>query len=67
MQAGPVPVDQAAETAQERTEPFLVNGPAFLDSGTDGDERDRGTVCVPQVLYGGGGGNCGEQGGGAGG
>lgn len=64
MQADPVPVDDAAEAADERDDPFLVEGPVLLESD-DGDyssevntEQDLTTLCVPQVMHGCGGGTC---------
>jgi DNA (cytosine-5)-methyltransferase 1 len=59
MQDDPVPVSDAAEAAQEREQPFLVEGPVFLDDALEtaqSDEQTARSLCVPQVMAGGGGG-----------
>lgn len=58
MQADTVPVTQAAEAAATRDDPFLVEGFVLLAPGATDDEQDRTTLCVPQVMHGGGGGTC---------
>jgi len=51
MQADPVPAAEAAEAAAQRSEPFLVSGPApVADEGVAADGGHRTGLCVPYVL-----------------
>jgi DNA (cytosine-5)-methyltransferase 1 len=61
MQEDTVHVSDAAAAAEARDAPFLVEGPVLLDSdgnATAGEQRDKRSICLPQVMAGGGGGTC---------